>query len=365
MPRNDTLEDKAANRYFEDCAHTEMKEEGIMTLTKCIALVPVRRIVCRALLVAPLFAAVAPWHGAQAQGYPNKPVRVIVPFAAGGVADITTRLVADKLGDKLGQRFFVENMPGAGGINAARAAIAGGNDGYTIALLTNGTAISVPLFKSLPFDPLKDFVPISSVGYFDTLFIANSESPFKTLQDFIKTAKEKPGTLNVGTINPGSTQHLTAELFKSSAGINFVIVPFRTSPEAIVALLRGDIQAVVDFYAALKSGLSDNKTRALAWSGPMPSPALPSVPTVAQSGVAGFEVVSWNALYAPAGTPQAVIDTLNGALRVVLADTDLKKRALDLGIDTKASSPAEIDARMKADIVKWGAVIDKSGIAKQ
>lgn len=337
-----------------------------MTVTKGVAPVSLRRLVCRTLVAAPLMIALAPFGVAQAQGaYPTKPVRVIVPFGPGGVADVTTRLVADKLGEKLGQRFIVENAPGAGGIAAARATMSGGNDGYTIALLTNGTAISVPLFKSLPFDPLKDFVPISSVGYFDTMFIVNAESQFKTLQDFIKAAKEKPGTLNVGTINPGSTQHLTAELFKSSSGTNFVIVPFRTSGEAVVGLLRNDVQMVVDFYAALKPALSDNKTRALAWTGPKPSEALPNVPTVAQSGVAGFEVVSWNALYAPAGTPPAVIDTLNGALRVVLADADLKKRALELGIETKASTPAEMDARMKADIAKWRAVIEKAGIQKQ
>ncbi len=328
-----------------------------------------RRAICRAFVIGPLgplVVALAPFTDVLAQGaYPNKPVRVIVPFGPGGVADVTTRLVSDKLGEKLGQRFIVENAPGAYGIAAARAAISGGNDGYTIALLTNGTAISVPLSKSLPFDPLKDFVPISSVGYFDTLFIVNAESPYKTLQDFIKAAKDKPGTLNIGTINPGSTQHLTSELFKSSAGINFVNVTFRTTGEAVIALLRNDVQMVIDFYAALKPGLSDNKTRALAWSGPTPSPALPNVPTVAQSGVPGFEVVSWNAFYAPAGTPPAVIDTLNKGLRDVLGNADLKKRALELGIDTKASSPADIDARMKADIAKWASVIEKAGIAKQ
>jgi tripartite-type tricarboxylate transporter receptor subunit TctC len=325
-----------------------------------------RRTICKALLIATLFGvALLPSTGQGQSVYPNKPVRVIVPFGPGGVADVTTRLVSDKLGEKLGQRFIVENAPGAGGIAAARAATSGGNDGYTIALLTNGTAISVPLFKSLPFDPLKDFVPISSVGYFDTLLVVNAESQFKTLQDFTKAAKEKPGTLNIGTINPGSTQHLTAELFKSSAGINFVIVPFRTTGEAVVALLRNDVQMVVDFYAGLRPGLTDNKTRALAWTGPKPSEALPNIPTAAQSGVPGFEVVSWNALYAPVGTPQPVIDTLNNALREVLSNPDVRKRALEMGIETRGSSPAEIDARMKADIQKWTRVIEQAGIARQ
>ena len=301
---------------------------------------------------------------AQAQNYPNRPVRIILPFAAGGVADVTTRLVGEKLGEKLGQRFVIENMPGAGGIAAARAAIAGGADGYTLALLTNGTAISVPLFKHLPFDPFKDFTPISGVGLFDCLFVTNAEAEFRTLGDFVKTAREKPGTLNIGTINVGSTQHLSAELFKSLAGINVVIIPFRTSPDAVVSLMRKDIQMVIDFPAALQAGLSDHKLRPLAATGPV-SAKLQKVPTAAEAGVTGYEVTSWNSLYAPAGTPKEVIEKLNGALRAVLAEPDLKRRALELGIDTRATSPAEIEARMRADIEKWAKVIASANIPKQ
>jgi tripartite-type tricarboxylate transporter receptor subunit TctC len=297
--------------------------------------------------------------------YPDRPVRMILPFGAGGVADITSRLVAEKLGDNLGQRFVVENVPGAGGIAAARNAIAGGNDGYTLILVTNGTSISVPLFKSLPFDPVKDFAPISSIGYFETVFVTNSGSPYKTLPDFLKAARDNPGKLNVGAINIGSTQNLTVELFKSMAGLNFLNVPFRTTPDVVVALLRNDLQLGVDFYAALKPGMSDGKLRPLATSGPQRSKSLPDVPTVQEGGVANFDVVAWNALYAPAGTPQPVIDTLNRALQEVLADPDLKQRALDLGIETKASTPQEIDAHLRGDIEKWGKVIAAAGIPKQ
>ena len=322
-----------------------------------------RRAFCKGLALAPL-AAMASSGLARAQAYPTKPVRFILPFGAGGVADVTSRLVAEKLGDKLGQRFVVENMPGAGGISAARAALAGGADGYTVALITNGTSISVPLFKSLPFDPVKDFVPISSIGTFDCLFIVNASSPYKTLGDWVKAAREKPGTLNIGTITAGSTQHLTANLFKSSANLDFVIVPSKTSGEAVVSLLRDDVHMVIDFYAALRGTVVDGKARALAWSGPTPSPALPDIPAAALT-VPGFEVVSWNAMYAPTGTPQTVIDTLNKGLRDVLADPALKKRALEMGIDLKASTPAEAQARLTGDIKKWGAVIEKAGIQKQ
>ena len=323
-----------------------------------------RRAFCRTLALAP-FAVVASPSPVRAQAaYPNKPVRFILPFGAGGVADVTSRLVAEKLGEKLGQRFVVENMPGAGGIAAARAALAGGADGYTLALITNGTSISVPLFKSLPFDPIKDFVPISSIGTFDCLFIVNAGSPYKALEDWIKAAREKPGTMNIGTITAGSTQHLTANLFKSSANLNFVIVPSKTSGEAVVSLLRDDVHMVIDFYAALRGTVVDGKARALAWSGPTPSPALPDIPAAALT-VPGFEVVSWNAMYAPTGTPEPVIETINKALHQVLAEPALKKRALEMGIDLKASTPAEADARLKGDITKWAAVIEKAGIQKQ
>jgi putative tricarboxylic transport membrane protein len=244
-------------------------------------------------------------------------------------------------------------------------ALAGGKDGYTLALLTNGTAISVPLFNHLPFNPLKDFAPISTIGYFSCVFAVDAASPFHTLADFLKADREKPGTVNVGTINVGSTQNLTAELFKSMANAKFVIVPFRGSPDVVVALLRGDVQMDMDFYAAIKPSLDNGKARALATSGPKRSPELPNVPTVQEAGVAGFDVVAWNGLYAPTGTPQAVIDTLNAALHEVLADPALKKRALDLGIDARASTPAELDARLRSDIAKWGTVIAKAHIPKQ
>jgi tripartite-type tricarboxylate transporter receptor subunit TctC len=300
---------------------------------------------------------------AQAQ-FPERPVRIIVPFGTGGIGDLTTRMVSEKLGAKLGQRFMVENMPGPGGIAAARATLSAPADGYTITLLTNGTAISVPLFKHLPFDPLKDFVPISSIGYFDCVFVANAASSYKTLGDFLAAARAKPGTLNIGTINVGSTQNLSAELLKSLAGVNFVIIPFRTSPEALAALMRNDVQMVVDFPAALRSGLVDHKLRAVAATGPVSAKSL-GVPAVAEAGVPGYEARSWNALYASAATPQADIDVLNSALRDVLDDAELKKKAAALGIDTRAGTAAEMTAQMRGDIEKWSQVITQAEIPKQ
>ncbi|RAI41047.1 Bug family tripartite tricarboxylate transporter substrate binding protein [Rhodoplanes roseus] len=302
---------------------------------------------------------------AVAQTYPERPVRITVPFAAGGVADLTVRIVTEKLGQKMGQRFIIENMAGAGGIASARAALSSPADGYTLTLLSNGNAVSVPLFKSLPYDPVKDFTPISTLGTFDFILGVNASSPYKTLADLLAYGKANPGKLNVGTINVGSTQNLSGELFKSQTGLNFYIVPYRGTPEVIVALLRDDVNLMIDTYAAMRSNLQDDKIRPLATTGPERSEILPDVPTVMESGVKDYDVTSWNALFAPAGTPPAVIETLNAGLREVLADADVKKRLLELGITARPSTPDELGKRLKDDIAKWGAVIEKAGIQKQ
>jgi tripartite-type tricarboxylate transporter receptor subunit TctC len=309
-------------------------------------------------------AAVAMPSIARAQTYPSRPIRFVLPFAAGGVADITSRLAAEKLGEKLGQRLVVENQPGPGGIAAARSVTTAAPDGHTLALVTNGTAISVALYKSLPFDPVKDFAPISALGTFDLVFATNADSEFKTLGDFIKAAREKPGALNVGTIAVGSTQNLGAELFKSTANLNFQIVPYRTTPDLTVALLRNDVQLMVDFYAAMKGGLTDGKLRPVGTSGLARASYLPAVPTVAEAAP-GYEVTSWNGIAAPAGTPQAIIDRVNALMREILAAPDVKAKYAEFGVEAKASSPAEFKARLEADIKKWSAVIEKAGIPKQ
>ena len=297
--------------------------------------------------------------------YPTKAVRIVLPFAAGGVADITARVVAERLGIRLGGRFYVENQPGAGGIAAARSVTSSVPDGTTLALLSNGTAISVSLFKTLPFDPLKDFAPISSLGYFDFIFATGAGSEFKTLVEFIKAARAKPGALNVGTINVGSTQNLAAELFKTAAGIDFQIIPFRATPDVLVSLMQGNLALMIDSYSSLKGNLVDGKIRALASSAAKRSESAPEIATAAEGGVAGYDVVSWNALFAPAGTQPDIVKILNDALHDVLAEPEVKTRLLELGIEARASTPEEIAARLKSDIDKWRLVIEKSGIERQ
>jgi len=316
-----------------------------------------------ALLVAVLgVLAAAP---AAAQNYPDRPVRIVLPFGAGGVADVSSRIIAEKLGERLGQRFVIENMPGAGGITAAKAVTSAQPDGYTLGLVTNGTAISAAIFNKLPFDPTTEFDMISTLGTFDLVFAVNADAPYKTLADFVAAAKAAPGKLNVGTVNVGGTQHLGAELLKSVAGIDVQIVPFRNSPDIVVGLLRNDMHMMVDFPAATKGQVDDGKLRLLATSGPKRSPSMPNLVTVAEAGVQGYEVTSWNGMFAPRGTPPRVVALINATLKEVLALPDVKQRFLDMGIEARPSSPEELMALFKADVKKWDDVIVKAGIEKK
>jgi tripartite-type tricarboxylate transporter receptor subunit TctC len=299
-----------------------------------------------------------------AQGYPSRPVRIVIPFGPGGVGDISIRIVAEKLSEKFGRRFIIENVPSPDGIVAGRNVLSAPADGHTLLLLTGGTAAALALYNKFPLDVLADFVPISSIGFFDCLMVVNAQSEFKTLADVVNAGKAKPGGLTVGTVSTGGVQSLTTNYFKQASGIDFVIVPFRTTPDATVALLRNDVQMVIDFYAPLKSGLENNQLRAIAWAGPAPSPALPGVKTAREQGIEDFAAASWNSLYAKKGTPGDIIAALNKALHEVLADPEVKKRLLELGVDARANTPAEMDAQLRGDAKTWAEVIEKAGIEK-
>jgi tripartite-type tricarboxylate transporter receptor subunit TctC len=312
--------------------------------------------------VAALILVAGPDARAQSD-FPNKPIRLIVPFAAGGLADITMRIVGEKLGDRLGQRIVIDNRPSGGGVIAAQAAATSPPDGYTLIVFTNGTAISVGLFKALPFDPVKDFVPVSSVAYFDLLLLVNGNSPIKTVADLLADARSQGQLFNIGTINPGSTQNLSAELFKSTAHIDATIIPFKSSPEVQIALARDDIRVGFESYAALKGVIDDGQIRAIASSGVTRS--LPNIPTVRETGALDYDVVGWNAIFAPAGTPPEIVAKLNKEIAAVMDMPDVKKRILDLGTEPKASTPEEIEARLKLDIAKWADVIATAKIEKR
>jgi tripartite-type tricarboxylate transporter receptor subunit TctC len=320
------------------------------TMTRCaLALLPVL-----------LFAA----GPAQAK-WPEKPVRIVLPFGAGGVADATARIMADKLSQKFGERVVIENMPGPGGIAAAKAVTTAAPDGYTMGFVTNGTAISVAAFKSLPFDPLKDFDMVSTLGEFDLVLVVNAKSDYKTLADFINAAKADPGKLNIGTIAVGGTQNLGAELFKSMADLKVTIVPYKNSPDIVVALLRNDVQMLVEFPPAVKGQVASGELRILASSSPKRSALMPDVPTVNEAGVPGYEVTSWNGVFAPKGTAKEALDTMNKAMHDVLASAEVKEQFAKLGVVARASTPEELLERLKTDIKKWDDVIVKAGIPKK
>jgi tripartite-type tricarboxylate transporter receptor subunit TctC len=318
----------------------------------------------KALLALAALVLVVPAYQARA-AWPDKPVKIVLPFGPGGVADVTARIMADKLEKKFNQRFLIENMPGPGGINAARAVSTAVPDGYTLGLVTNATAISVASFNKLPFDPVKDFDMISGLGQFNLLFAVDVNSKYKTLGDFIADAKANPGKLNLGSIVVGSTQDLGAELFKSSADLNVQIVTFKNSPDVVVSLLRNDIQMVVDFPPALKGQVAAGKLRVLASSGPAREPDLPNVPTVAETGIKGYVVTSWNGVFAPKGTPKEVIDSMGKAMHELLATAEMKEQFAKVGAQAHASSPDELMSLLKADIIRWNGVIDKAGIPRK
>lgn len=322
-----------------------------------------RRTVLAGLGVAGLGSLSAPTL-AQA-GYPNRAVRIFVPFGAGGIADITTRIVGERFTALTGQQLTVMNQPGPGGMAAARQVLSSDADGYSLALLTNGTAVSRALYTNLQFDPIGDFLPVSALGTFDFVFATAANSPHRTLKDLLDHAGANPGKLNVGTILFGSTQHLSATLMKSLTGLDFTHVPYRGTPDLTNGAMRGDVDLAIDSFASFSGSISGNQLRPLAVSGAKRSAALPNVPTVAEAGIPGYDVTSWNAVFAPKGTPAEVVATLNRHFREVLSDAAVKARFLELGIEAAGSTPAELAARLKGDIDKWNGVIDRAGVQRQ
>jgi len=314
------------------------------------------------LAVAAILAAPGP--AAAEPGYPNRPVRIIVPYGAGGIADTTMRIIADKLAQKLGQQFIVDNRPGAGGIVAAKATAGAAPDGYVLHLTGNGTAISTALFRQLPYDVLRDFTPITVTAWFDLVIATKAGGPLKTVADILAAARANPGKLNFATIAPGSTQNLSAELFRSVADIDVAMVTYRTTPELITGLLRGDVQVGFEYYAGLNAAVREGQLTAAATTGSRRTPALPAVPTVAESGLPAYVVESWNGLSGPSGMPDDIVRLLNRAVNDVLNLQEVKEKARLFGMDARGTTPEEMQERMKADIAKWSAVIDKAGIER-
>jgi tripartite-type tricarboxylate transporter receptor subunit TctC len=298
-----------------------------------------------------------------ADTYPAKPVRIVVPFGPGGVADVTIRVVAGKLSERMGQQFIVENKPGAGGIAAAQAVTQSKPDGYTLFLVSNGTAVSASLWKSLPFDPVKDFAPVSTLATFSLGIVVNGEGEIATLADLL--AAGKAGSLNAGTINIGSTQHLAAELFKAQTGVDLTIVPYKNSPDVVAALRAKDVQVAFEILPPLIPQIRSGWMKALAVTGEQRFPGLPSVPTVAESGLSDYKVTSWNGISAPAGTPPQVIARLNREINAVVAMPDVRQKLQDLGVEARGSTPQALESLLVVEIAKWKHVVDRAKIQRQ
>ena len=317
---------------------------------------PLRSPSRRALLGAA--AGAAAWPAAFAQrDYPARPITLVVPFAAGGIADLTGRLVARAMGKALGQSVVIDNRPGAGGIVATRMVVSAAPDGYTALLLSNANAISASLFRKLPFDLTRDLAPVGTIGFFDLVLCVDSRSRFRALPDLLAHARANPGKLTIGTIAIGSTQHLAAELFRSRTGTDAVIVPYNATPALLGALRAGEVDLVFEILGPVLPQIAGGALRPLAVSAARRNRVLPTTPTVQEGGVADYDVASWNALAVPVATPQPIVARLNTALRDALAVPALAQRLLEMGVRPQAGTPAELDALLEREIRRWREVI--------
>lgn len=317
------------------------------------------------LQVAAAIALAATAAIATAQPYPTKPIRFLVPFGPGGVGDITARVVAQKMGASLGQQVIIDNRPSAGGIVATELVAKAEPDGYTLLLLNNSHGISHSLFKKLPYDVAKDFAPVSTISTFSVVVLISPESPLKSLKDLIAQAKSSPGKLTVGTIQIGSTQHLSAELFKSMTGIDVLNVPFPNTGAVLTALRGNQVQVAFEITAPVIGQIKGGGLRALAVSPATRFPGLPDVPTVAEAGVPGYQVTSWNGVAAPARTPKAIINRLNKAVTDAVNAADTRQRFQELGAEAYSATPDAFRAFFAGEIAKWSKVIETAKIPRQ
>ena len=309
-------------------------------------------------------ACAASCAAAQAEAaFPNKPLTLYVAFAPGGAGDIVARLVTRKMSESMGQAFVIENRPSP--VVAVQTVQRAKPDGYTMVMAGSGTALTTALFKKLPYDLMKDFTHVAPMASFDLVLITGTPPRFNSVADVLAYAKTNPGKLTIGSARVGSTQHLTAEMFKAMTGIDALIVPFKTSGEILTALRSGDVDVAFEIVPPVLGQIGSNAVRALAVTSSTRFAALPQVPTVAESGVAGFESMSWNGISAPAGTPPEVIDRLSKEIQATVASPAVRHQLEAVGMVAQSGTPAQMTERMRADIAKWSAVITKAGIEKQ
>jgi tripartite-type tricarboxylate transporter receptor subunit TctC len=309
------------------------------------------------LLAAPILLATQ----CPAQGYPTRPIKIIVPFGAGGPADVTARLIGNVLQENFGQPFVVENRTGAGGVIGTLEATKSPPDGYTLLMMSNTQTANESLVPQRKYELMRDLAPIAPVNYSDLVIVVHPQVPAKTLQEFVALAKSQPGKLNFASSGQGTPYHMAGELFKTMAGIDVVHVPYRNSGEARSGVIGGQVQMMIDALPAMSPNISENQVRALATTGNTRSSVLPNIPTAGEAGVPGYEATIWLGLMAPAGTPKPVIDKLNAAVSAAIKRPDVIKLWTEQGVVPMSMTPEEFDKFLRGDIVKWAEVVKKFG----
>jgi tripartite-type tricarboxylate transporter receptor subunit TctC len=308
-------------------------------------------VLAAALLATPVLAVQT-----RAQDYPTHPVRIIVPFGAGGPADVTARLIGNSLQQSFGQPFVVENHAGAGGVIGTMEVVKSPPDGYTLLMMSNAQTANESLVPQRKYELMRDLSPIAPINYSDLVIVVNPQVQARTLQEFIALAKSQPGRLNYASSGQGTPYHMAGELFKAMAGIDIVHVPYRNSGEARSGVIGGQVQMMIDAVTTMAPNVSAGQVRALATTGKIRSGVLPDVPTVTEAGVAGYEATIWLGLMAPAGTPKPIIDKLNAAVDAVAKRPDVIKLWAEQGALPMSMTPDQFDKYLRGDIVKWADV---------
>ena len=316
----------------------------------------------RSLMLAFGMASAAAALPALAQTYPARPVRVVVPFAAGGPADVYARVMAQRLQEALGQPFVVDNRPGAGSVIGTDAVAKSAPDGYTLLLMSNAHTVNESLIPNKPFQLMRDFVAIAPINYSDLVLVANPALPVSTLKDLISQAKAKPGKFNYASSGPGTPYHMAGELFKSMAGVSLVHIPYRGSSGARTDVIGGQVDVMFDAVTTMAEQVKAGKVKALATTGKQRSEVLPNVPTMSEAGVPGYEATIWLGLMAPRGAPKAVVDRLNDAVSKIVAQPEIRQLWGKQGAVPLVMTPEVFDKYIRDDIVKWARVIKTAHI---
>ncbi|MGZ5828397.1 MAG: Bug family tripartite tricarboxylate transporter substrate binding protein [Xanthobacteraceae bacterium] len=306
-----------------------------------------------------------PGAAALAQEYPSHPVKINVPFGAGGPADILSRQIAQYLSDHFKQSFVVEDRPGAGSVIGTDAVAKSAPDGYTLLAMSNTHTTNESLIKNKPFELMRDFVPVAPINYSDLVMVIHPSVPARDLKEFIAYAKANPGKLNYASSGPGTPYHMAGELFKSMSGTDIVHVPHKASGEARNSVIGGHVQMMFDAITTMAPNVQAGQVRALGTSGEKRSAILPDVPTIAEAGVPGYESTIWLGIMAPAGTPKPIVDRLNTAINEMMKQPDLLAAWAKQGAVPMHMSPSEFDALLRKDIEKWAKVVRESGATVQ